>query len=246
MLKGRVAVVTGSSRGIGRAVAIALAGKGADVAVIYSGRREAAEETCEQIRGLGVRSLPYQCDVSDFSRVRETCERIALDFGRVDILVNNAGITKDALLLRMGEDDFDDVISVNLKGAFNFTRHTARQLMKSPAGRIINISSIIGLSGNAGQANYSASKAGLVGLTKSTAKELAARGVTCNAIAPGFIETEMTSVLPADVRENMNRSIPLRRTGSTEEIAALAVFLASDGAAYITGEVIRVDGGLAM
>jgi 3-oxoacyl-[acyl-carrier protein] reductase len=246
MLKGKIAVITGASRGIGKAIALKFAENGADVALIYSGRQEAAEETCVKIRALGVKAEIYQCNVSDFGRSREVCEKIVADFGGADILVNNAGITKDALLLRMKEEDFDSVIEVNLKGAFNFTRHLAKYLMKSVSGRIINISSVAGLMGNSGQANYSASKAGLIGLTKTTAKELAPRGVTCNAIAPGFIETDMTAVLSAEVREKINASIPLRRMGNPAEIAALAAFLASDAASYITGEVIRIDGGMCM
>lgn len=246
MLNGKTAVVTGGSRGIGKAIALRLAAQGADVAVIFGGRREAADEVCELVRAAGVRAAAYQCDAADFNKTREISERIASDYGRVDILVNNAGITKDGLLIRMSESDFDDVIGVNLKGAFNFTRHLAKYLMKSPSGRIINISSVSGLMGNPGQANYSASKAGIIGLTKTTAKELAPRGVTCNAIAPGFIETDMTAVLSPEIREKMNAAIPLRRMGTPDEIAALAAFLASEAAAYITGEVIRVDGGMAM
>lgn len=246
MLKGKVAVITGASRGIGKAVAEKFAEFGADIAVIYSGRADAAEETCVSLRAKGVKAIAYQCNVADFNQAREVCEKIASDFGRVDILVNNAGITKDSLLLRMSENDFDSVIDVNLKGAFNFTRHLAKYIMRSPGGRIINISSVSGLMGNPGQANYSASKAGLIGLTKTTAKELAPRGVTCNAIAPGFIETDMTAVLSNEVREKMNAVIPMRRMGNADEIAGLAAFLASAGAAYITGEVIRVDGGMAM
>ncbi len=246
MLSGKVAVITGASRGIGNAIALKFASDGADIAVIYSGNKNAADETCDKIRAFGVRAVAYQCNVADFSPASEVCEKIAADFGKVDILINNAGITKDALLLRMAESDFDTVIGVNLKGAFNFTKHLAKYLMKSTAGRIVNISSISGLIGNPGQANYSASKAGLIGLTKTTAKELAPRGVTCNAIAPGFIETDMTAVLTSEVREKMNAVIPLRRMGSPGDIAGLAAFLASDAAAYITGEVIRVDGGMAM
>lgn len=246
MLKGRIAVITGASRGIGKAIAEKYAECGADVAVIYNGNCEAADETCKSLRELGIRAETYQCNVADYNQVHEVSEKIAADFGKIDILVNNAGITKDALLLRMSESDFDSVINVNLKGAFNFTRHLAKYLTKSQYGRIINISSVSGLMGNPGQANYSASKAGLVGLTKTTAKELAPRGVTCNAIAPGFIETDMTASLPSEVRDKMNSDIPLRRMGNPEEIASLAAFLASSGAAYITGEVIRVDGGMAM
>ncbi len=246
MLKGKVAVITGASRGIGKAIAEKFAEFGADIALIYSGRVDAAEETCAGLRAKGVKAIAYQCNVADFNGARDVCEKIASDFSRVDILVNNAGITKDSLLLRMSEDDFDSVIDVNLKGAFNFTRHLLKYIMKSPGGRIINISSVSGLMGNPGQANYSASKAGLIGLTKTTAKELAPRGVTCNAIAPGFIETDMTASLPGEVREKISAVIPMRRMGNTDEIAGLAAFLASPGAAYITGEVIRVDGGMAM
>lgn len=246
MLKGRTAVITGSSRGIGRAVALKLAQQGANIAVTYSGSKEAADEVCMQAEACGVKAIAYRCDVADHARSKEICDRIIADFGRVDILVNNAGITKDSLLLKMTESDFDTVIDVNLKGAFNFTKHLFRELMKSPAGRIINISSVSGLMGNAGQANYSASKAGLIGLTKTTAKELASRGVTCNAIAPGFIETDMTADLPQSVKDYANSAIPLKRMGKADEVASLAVFLASDESSYITGEVIRVDGGMCM
>ncbi|MCL2884584.1 MAG: 3-oxoacyl-ACP reductase FabG, partial [Oscillospiraceae bacterium] len=210
------------------------------------GNEAAAKEVREQAAGFGVKAETYQCDVADFEASKAVCERIAADFGAVDILVNNAGITRDNLLLRMSEADFDAVLGVNLKGAFNMIKHLSRLLMKSPAGRIINISSVSGLMGNAGQANYAAAKAGLIGLTKTVAKELAGRKVTCNAIAPGFIETNMTAGLPPAVHEFIDRAVPLRRMGSPEEIAAVAVFLASGAASYITGEVIRVDGGMDM
>lgn len=246
MLKGKTALITGGSRGIGRAVALKFAQNGADVAVIYSGNSCAAESVCRAAAELGAKAIAYRCDAERFGETQGVCARVIADFGKIDILVNNAGITRDGLLMRMSEDDFDRVLGVNLKGAFNFTRHLARHLLKSPAGRVINISSVAGLTGNAGQANYAASKAGLVGLTKTAARELAARGVTCNAIAPGFINTDMTGALPAEVAERLKTRIPLGRAGGAGEVAELALFLASDRAAYITGEVIRIDGGMAM
>lgn len=246
MLKNKAAVITGGSRGIGRAIAEAFMKNGANVAVIYSGNAAAAEETIAQAAGYGVTARAYRCDAADFAGVKTVCEAIIADFGGVDILVNNAGITKDNLLLRMSEADFDAVLNVNLKGAFNFIKHLSRPIMRSPAGRIINISSVAGVMGNAGQANYAAAKAGLIGLTKTVAKELSGRKVTCNAIAPGFIETDMTAALPETVRQSAEAAIPLRRMGRAEEIAGLAAYLASEQAGYITGEVIRVDGGLCM
>ncbi len=246
MLTGKTAVVTGASRGIGRAAALELARQGANVAVVYANNHAAAEAVCAQIAALGVKTKAYACDVADFDQSKSVCDAIAADFGGVDILVNNAGITKDTLLLRMSESDFDSVMAVNLKGAFNFTKHLARGLMKSPAGRIINIASVSGLMGNPGQANYAAAKAGLIGMTKTLARELASRNVTCNAVAPGFIDTDMTKDLPQSVLDYANTAIPLKRMGRAEEVAAVVAFLASDAAAYITGEVIRVDGGMAM
>jgi 3-oxoacyl-[acyl-carrier protein] reductase len=244
MLKGRTAVVTGASRGIGRAIALEAAKNGADIAVIYGGNGEAADETAAEAESYGVKVLTLKCDVSDFAQVKTVCETVYKTFQKVDILVNNAGITRDGLLLSMSEADFDAVVGVNLKGAFNMIRHLSRYIMKSPCGRIINISSVVGLTGNGGQANYAASKAGLIGLTKTTAKELAGRGVTCNAVAPGFIETDMTAALSGAVREKFQSSIPLKRMGTAREVASLALFLASDAAAYITGEVIKIDGGM--
>lgn len=246
MLNGKTAVITGASRGIGKEIALKFARHGANIAILYAGNEKAAAEVAEAAREHGVKAIPYQCDVSDFDRAKTVCDQIISDFGRVDILVNNAGITKDASLLQMKEDDFDRVIEVNLKGAFNFLKFLSRHIMKSPAGRIINISSVSGLMGNAGQINYSAAKAGLIGLTKTAAKELAGRNVTCNAIAPGYIETDMTADLSQAIKERVTAAVPLKRMGKAEDVASLALFLASDEAAYITGEVIRVDGGMCM
>jgi 3-oxoacyl-[acyl-carrier protein] reductase len=246
MLIDRTAVITGAGRGIGKAIALQMAKNGANIAIIDYAGQETLDAVCRELSDLGVKAAAYNCNVTDFTATKSVCEQIVVDFGSVDILVNNAGITKDNLILRMTEDEFDQVIAVNLKGAFHMMKHLARYLMKSPAGRIINISSVSGLMGNPGQANYSASKAGLVGLTKTAAKELAARNVTCNAIAPGFIETDMTVSLPQAVLDQVQTAIPLKRMGQAAEVAALAVFLASDQSAYITGEVIRVDGGMCM
>lgn len=246
MLKGKTAVVTGASRGIGRAIATKFMESGANVAIIYAGSHDAAAEVAALGVQLGVTAREYQCDIGDGDAVRAVCAEIVKDFGTVDILVNNAGITKDNLVMRMSEADFDAVIGVNLRGAFSFIKNLSRPLMKSGAGRVINISSVSGVIGNPGQANYAAAKAGLIGLTKTVAKEYASRNVTCNAIAPGFIATDMTAKLSESVLEAAVGVIPLKRFGQPEDIANLAVFLASDAAAYITGEVIRVDGGMAI
>lgn len=244
MLKGKTAVVTGGSRGIGKAIAVTLAKYGANVAIIYKGNASAAEETCKEIESLSVSAKAYCCDVADFEQSQAVCKDILADAGKIDILVNNAGIIRDNLILRMKEEDFDSVISTNLKGAFNMTKHLYQPFMRQRSGRILNITSVSGMMGNAGQANYSAAKAGLIGLTKTTAKELAGRGVTCNAIAPGFIRTDMTDALSENIQKSAVETIPLKRMGEVEEIAELAAFLASDKAGYITGEIIKIDGGL--
>ena len=244
MLKGKNAVITGGSRGIGRAIALKLAGEGANIAVIYNGSEEKAKETCTEARSYGVVAECYKCNISDFNEVKETLDKIIKEMNRIDILVNNAGIAKDGLIYSMKEEAFDMVIDTNLKGTFNTIKHLTGHFIKNRSGKIINISSIVGITGNAGQANYSASKAGVIGLTKATAKELGSRGINCNAIAPGFIETDMSEKLTK--REELLKAITLGRIGKTEDVAELALFLASDKASYITGEVIRVDGGLAI
>lgn len=241
MLKGQIAVVTGGSRGIGAATAKKLASLGADIAVVYAGNQTAAEEVCADCAALGVEARAYCCNVADFAAAKNVVAQIKADFGTIDILVNNAGITKDGLIAMMKEDQFDDVISVNLKGAFNMIRHCTPIFIRKRSGRIINLSSVTGIMGNAGQTNYAASKAGLIGLTKSVARELAPRGVTCNAVAPGFIETDMTAALHD---APLAATIPLGRMGKPEEVAETVAFLAQS--AYITGEVIKVDGGIAM
>ena len=246
MLNGKTAVITGASRGIGRAIALSMAQNGANVAIIYAGNENAACEVRKQAEESGVKAEIYQCDVASFDESKSVCEKIITDFGSVDILVNNAGIIKDNLLLRMSEEDFDAVVDVNLKGAFNFIKHLSRSIMKSSAGRIINITSVSGIMGNPGQANYSAAKAGMIGLTKTVAKEFAGKRVTCNAVAPGFIKTDMTADLPLAVKEYADAAIPLKRMGTADEVSNVAVFLASGLSSYITGEVIKVDGGLCM
>lgn len=243
-LNGKTALVTGASRGIGRAIALRLAEDGANVAVIYAGSADKAEAVVNEITALGVNAKAYRCNVADSAAVNETVKAVTNDLGKIDILVNNAGITRDGLMLRMKDEDFDAVLDTNLKGAFNMIRACYSGFIRKKSGRIINISSVSGIMGNAGQANYSASKAGVIGLTKSVARELASRGITCNAVAPGFIQTDMTENL-GDNNPLLN-SIPLGRMGKPEDIAAALAFLASDSAAYITGEVLKVDGGLAI
>lgn len=243
-LNGKTALVTGASRGIGRAIALRLAEDGTNVAVIYAGSADKAEAVVNEITALGVNAKAYRCNVADSAAVNETVKAVTNDLGKIDILVNNAGITRDGLMLRMKDEDFDAVLNTNLKGAFNMIRACYSGFIRKKSGRIINISSVSGIMGNAGQTNYSASKAGVIGLTKSVARELASRGITCNAVAPGFIQTDMTENL-GDNNPLLN-SIPLGRMGKPEDIAAAVAFLASDSAAYITGEVLKVDGGLAI
>lgn len=243
-LNGKTALVTGASRGIGRAITLRLAEDGANVAVIYAGSADKAEAVVNEITALGVNAKAYRCNVADSAAVNETVKAVTNDLGKIDILVNNAGITRDGLMLRMKDEDFDAVLDTNLKGVFNMIRACYSGFIRKKSGRIINISSVSGIMGNAGQANYSASKAGVIGLTKSVARELASRGITCNAVAPGFIQTDMTENL-GDNNPLLN-SIPLGRMGKPEDIAAAVAFLASDSAAYITGEVLKVDGGLAI
>ena len=246
MLEGKVAVVTGASRGIGRAIALKLASSGAAVVVNYNGSREKAEKVKQEIEDNGGKASIYQCNVSDYEACQNMIQNIIEEYGRIDILVNNAGITRDGLLMKMSEADFDQVIDTNLKGAFNTTRFVTRQMLRQKSGRIINMASVVGVTGNAGQVNYAASKAGIIGLTKATAREVASRGITVNAIAPGFIETDMTDVLPDKVKEASVSQIPLGKFGKPEQVAAAVAFLASDDAGYITGQVLNVDGGMVM
>ncbi len=244
MLKNKTAFITGASRGIGKAIALAMAENGANIAFAYASNQEAADKTCEEIRSLGVDAEAFSCDITDFAQAGDVVKQAILRFGKIDILVNNAGITRDGLILTMKEQDFDQVIDTNLKGAFHMIKHVSGSFLKQRQGTIINITSVSGMMGNPGQANYSAAKAGLIGLTKTVAKEFASRGITCNAIAPGFIETDMTAKLPEKAKEAAVAAIPLKRMGSPKDIANVAVFLASEKAAYITGEIIKVDGGL--
>lgn len=244
MLNGKVALVTGASRGIGREIALTLAKEGATVIINYNGSKERAEEVKNTIESTGGSASIYQCNVSDFQACEEMIKNLVKEFGHIDILVNNAGITKDNLIMKMKEEDFDAVLNINLKGTFNTIRHLSRQMLKQRSGKIINISSVSGILGNAGQANYAASKAGVIGLTKTMARELASRGITVNAVAPGFVDTEMTEVLTEEVKEAACRQIPLGRFGKPSDIANMVAFLASDKADYITGQVLSVDGGM--
>lgn len=244
MLRNKVALITGASRGIGKATALLFGRQGAVVIVNYNGNKEKAEETAQEIINAGGKAAVYGCSVADYEKSKEMIDFIIKEYGSLDILVNNAGVTKDTLLLKMKEEDFDKVIDTNLKGSFNCAKHVARQMLKQKSGRIINMSSVVGLAGNAGQANYAASKAGIIGLTKSLAKELGSRGITVNAIAPGYVDTDMTGVLPDSIREQVVESVPMKRMGKPEEVAQTALFLASDMASYVTGQVIGVDGGM--
>ncbi len=246
MLDGNVAIVTGASRGIGRAIALELGRQGATVVVNYNGSEDKAQEVLEDIQAQGGQGMTYKCNVSDFMACETFMKEIVEKYGRIDILVNNAGITRDNLLMRMSERDYDQVLDTNLKGTFNCMKFVNRTMLKQRFGRIINISSVSGVLGNAGQANYAASKAGVIGLTKAVAREMASRGITVNAIAPGFIETEMTEVLSEGVKEGAVSQIPLGRFGQVEDIAHMVTYLASEYGGYITGQVIHVDGGMAI
>lgn len=245
-LNGKTAVVTGASRGIGRAIALQLATEGSNVVVNFSGSEQKASEVVKEIQDLGSQAIAVQANISDSESVQQLMNATIEQFGAIDILVNNAGITRDNLLMRMKEDEWDDVINTNLKGVFLCTKAVTRQMMKQRAGRIINISSIVGVMGNAGQANYVAAKAGVIGLTKTTARELASRNILVNAIAPGFITTEMTDTLPEEVKSSMLSQIPLAKLGNPEDVAKAVVFLASDDASYMTGQTLHIDGGMYM
>ncbi len=246
LLEGKVAVITGAARGIGKAIAIRFAQQGADIAFTDLNEDNNFRHTEQEIAALGVRAKGYASNAADFAQAEATIAQVVKDFGRVDILVNNAGITRDGLLMRMTEQQWDMVINVNLKSAFNLTKAVIPFMMKQRSGSIVNMSSVVGVSGNAGQANYSASKAGMIGLTKSTAKELGSRGIRCNAIAPGFIITDMTGALPEDVRKDWESKIPLKRGGTPDDVANVCLFLASDLAGYVSGQVVHCCGGMNM
>lgn len=246
MLKGKNALVTGASRGIGRAIALELAKQGSNVAINYAGNEKKAEAVVQEIEKLGCKAIKIQTDVADETAVKMMVKEVISEFGSLDILVNNAGITRDNLLMRMKETEFDEVINTNLKGVFLCTKAVTRQMMKQRAGKIINVASIVGISGNPGQANYVAAKAGVIGLTKTTAKELASRNILVNAVAPGFISTDMTEALSPEQQEEMLTMIPLQKLGEPEDVAKVVRFLASDDASYITGQTIHIDGGMVM
>lgn len=246
LLDGKIALVTGASRGIGRAIALKLAEAGATIAINYAGNVKAAEEVERMILDNGGKAMLIQADVSDLDAVDHMIQTVMNAYGKIDILVNNAGITRDNLLMRMKENDWDDVINTNLKGVYYCTKLASKIMMKQRSGRIINMTSVVGLTGNAGQANYAAAKAGVVGFSKSMAKELASRGITVNLVAPGFIDTDMTAILPEKVKEELTKSIPLAKLGKPEDVASAVLFLASDEASYITGQTLNVDGGMVM
>ena len=243
-LEGKTALITGGAKGIGKRITEVLAEYGAAVAINYSGSEDAAKELADKINQSGGRAITYKCNVAEFDKTAEMIDYVIKEFGHIDILVNNAGITKDGLMLRMTDEDFDRVIDVNLKGTFNCTKYVSKYMLKQKSGKIINISSVVGLSGNAGQVNYSASKAGIIGITKSAAKELSSRGITVNAVAPGYVDTDMTKVLSDNIRNEILKNIPLQRMGNVEDISNCVAFLASEDASYITGQVISVDGGM--
>jgi len=245
-LKGKNALVTGGSRGIGRAIALALAKEGANVVINYASSEKRAQEVVEEIEKYGVKAIALKANVANWVEVDEMAKRIESELGSIDILVNNAGITKDNLLIRMKEEDWQDVININLTGVFICTKAFTRKMIKQKYGKIINISSVVAVVGNAGQSNYCASKAGIIGFTKAIARELGGKGICVNAIAPGFIQTDMTNVLPEKIKEDMSKQIPLRRFGTDEDVANLVSFLASEKSNYITGQVIHVDGGMGM
>lgn len=244
LLTGKVALVTGATRGIGRAIALKFASEGADVAFTYRSQTEAAESLIAEIEAMGMHAKAYQADAADFTSAHQIVEDVKAVFGRIDILVNNAGITKDGLMMRMDEEQWDAVIGTNLKSAYNFIHACTPIMARQRSGSIINMTSVVGISGNAGQCNYAASKAGLIGLAKSIAKEMGARGIRANCVAPGFIATDMTSTLPEDMRKEWEKQIPLRRGGTPEDVAGVALFLASDLSAYVTGQVINCCGGM--
>ena len=246
MLKGKVALITGAARGIGKEIALTLAKEGAEVIVNYNGSKERAEAVVKEIEDMGGSARAYKCNVADEKESGQMVQDVLAAYGKVDILVNNAGITRDNLIMRMTEEDYDAVLDTNLKGAFHMIRHLSRSFIKQRSGKIINISSVSGVMGNAGQANYAASKAGLIGLTKSVARELASRNICVNAVAPGFIATEMTEVLSESVQDNLKKMIPLGKMGSPKDVANMVLFLAGENANYITGQVIHVDGGMVM
>lgn len=245
-MNGKVALVTGASRGIGRAIALELAKNGVNIIINYSGQKEAAETVLEEVKALGVEAYTYKANVGSYEECAKMIEFTIEKFSKIDILVNNAGITRDMLLMRMSEEQFDEVININLKGAFNCMQLVSKHMIKAKTGRIINMSSVSGRLGNAGQVNYAASKAGIDGMTKAAARELASRGITVNAIAPGFVKTDMTDVLSDKVKENIIESIPMKTFGLPEDIAKTVVFLAGEGGRYITGQTISVDGGMYM